>query len=353
MPVSTSLVRRLPKADLHSHIDGSLTPRELFAIARRHRRRITTSSGVVLQTPTELADHVRGGGYEALLENIVERFHPIVGLMQTEEVLRDVGVAYVRGLRRHNVIYAEGRFAPQYHTREGLSYPEAIAAFSEGLEEGSEKYGVTAKLIVAIGREASPKTGNNVCRAAVRDRRVVALDLGGPEQGNPPERFREAFQIATEAGLNKTVHAGEGAGSDSQNFSNIRTAIEVLGAQRVGHAIGIARRPDLVRLAIERKVDLEMNPISNLVLRKIRDIRELGINRLLHSGLVISVNSDDPGLWTGGSMDEVLTAVCRSYDFGLEELDKLITNSFSSSFASAKEKGALLDEYSRARTRLG
>jgi adenosine deaminase len=352
LPVPASLLRLLPKGDLHSHIDGSIPPKELFAIARRNRRSVLTLSGKELRTPEELVAHVVGSGYRGMLDDIVNRFHPIVGLMQTEQVLKDVGLAYVRELRKHNVVYAEGRFAPQYHTAEGLTHGQAIAAMAEGLDEGGEKYGVTANLIVAIGREADPGTGEAVAEAAARSRRAVALDLGGPERLNPPEKFSEAFRLASSEGLKRTVHAGEGAGSVSQNLRNIRTSIEVLGAQRVGHAIGISRQPALVRLAIEKGVALEMNPVSNLVLGNIRNMEQLGIDRLLLSGVKVTVNSDDPALWPGGAVENVLSKVCRSYGFGLRQLDSLVTNSFSCSFISEREKQALLNEYAEARRRL-
>lgn len=188
-------------------------------------------------------------------------------------------------------------------------------------------------------------------RAAGNSKKVVALDLGGPEAGNPPEKFSDAFRIAAREGLKCTVHAGEGAGSLAQNLSNIRTAVRVLGAQRVGHAIDLSKDSALVSMILERGVAIETNPISNLVLGKIHNLRELGIERLLRSGVKVTVNSDDPALWPNGSIDVVLLRVCDSYGFGLSELDLLISNSFACSFTSEREKEELLEDYSRARRR--
>jgi adenosine deaminase len=344
-----SLIRRLPKADLHSHIDGSIPASELYAIAERHGRGLTTPSGRKLRAPEDLMRHLRGNGYSSMLEEIVDRFYPIVGLMQTEEILRDVGSSYVGTLKAQNVSYAEGRFAPQYHTREGLTLRQAIESMADGLAEGAEKYGVNVNLIVAIGRETAPEKGIAIARAAIDSGKAVALDLGGPEENNPPEKFRKAFQAATAAHLKKTVHAGEGAGSKSQGLANIWTAVELLQADRVGHATDAWRDPALVDLLGERHVALEMNPVSNLILRKIRNVKDLGIDRLMRSGLGVTVNSDDPALWPGGSVNEALRKVCSAYGFGFEELDRLITNSFECSFTAATEKQRLLDEYSHAR----
>ncbi len=352
LPISAELIRGLPKSDLHSHIDGSVPARELFAIAKRHKRKILIRSGRELPTSDSLRRHVRGTGYQNLLEDILDRFFPIVGLMQTEEILREVGVAYAGELKKHNVAYAEGRFAPQYHTREGLTLGQAIASMAEGLREGSETYGVATNLIVAIGRETDSLHAEKLARAAVESRRAAAIDIGGPEKGNPPGKFSAAFRIATKGGLKKTVHAGEGAGSVRQNLSNIRAAMEDLGAQRIGHAIDIWRDPSLVELAKERSVTLEMNPVSNIVLKKIKDPRDLKIDLLMKSGLRVTVNSDDSALWPRGRIDDVLLKVCASYGFHMAELDRLLGDSFLGSFASPREKEALIDDYSRARSRL-
>ncbi|MDV3277785.1 MAG: adenosine deaminase [Nitrososphaerales archaeon] len=349
---SASVIRSLPKCDLHSHIDGSIPLGELFRIARRHRRTITTQSGTEIDSVSAFARHVKGPGYDSMLENIVERFYPITNLMQTPEILRDVGRSYVAGLKRDNIAYAEGRFAPQYHTKESLPLEEVIESMAEGLAEGCERYGVKVKLIVAIGRESKPEFGQKVAKVAAGSRSVVALDLGGPEAGNPPEKFRGAFKLAADGGLKVTVHAGEGAGSVEQNLKNIRTAISDIGAQRVGHAIDLAKDESLVSLAMERSVTIEMNPVSNMVLGKIRGPSDLAIDRLLKEGVCVTVNSDDPALWPRGCVSDVLISVCRAYRFGLDALDILVTNSIMGAFAGENEKAALLEEYHAVRKKL-
>lgn len=344
-------IRNLPKADLHSHIDGSVPVKELFSIARRHRRKVFSPDGAELDSVSAFMRHVVGDGYGSMLDNIVDRFFPITGLMQTEGTLRDVGAAYVEAMKKDGVAYAEGRFAPQYHTREGLSLKEVIASMAEGLEEGSERFGVRTALIVAVGREASPGLGVEVANAAAGSGLAVALDLCGPEAGNPPAKFREAFQTAARSGLKVTVHAGEGAGSAGQNLANIEDAVTQLRADRLGHAIPLAKSERLVELVRERSVAVEMNPVSNLVLGNIKDLAELSIDRLLAQGVSVSVNSDDPSLWPRGSLSEVYSRVCQAYGFGFEEMDRLMLNSFEGSFATAGDKAWLSQSYRAARSR--
>lgn len=342
----------LPKADLHSHIDGSVDAKTLLQIAKNHRRRMLTPDGAELVGVSAFMRYVEGGGYHSLLDNIVDRFYPITNLMQTEGTIRDVGISYVGAQKREGVAYTEGRFAPQYHTREGLSLKDAIVSMADGLAEGAERYGVKTALIVGIGRETSPEIGVDVAKAAANSKLVVALDLCGPEEGYPPPKFNEAFRTAVASGLKVTVHAGEGAGSVSQNLRNMRDAITRLHASRLGHAIPLARSEPLLKLVLQRSVAIEMNPISNLVLRKIRGLRELSIDKLLARGVRISVNSDDPAIWPGGHLPDVYSRVCEAYGFGFDVLDRLMDNSFDGAFATAGDKEWLRELYGEARRRI-
>ncbi len=321
-------------------------------IAKSHHRRLLTRDGTELDSVTAFMRHIRGDGYSSMLETVVDRFRPITELMQTEGTIRDVGVSYVRSQKVEGVAYSEGRFAPQYHTREGLSLKEVIRSMAEGLAEGAETYGVGTSLIVAIGRESSPSLGEEVARAAAADRSVVALDLGGPERGNPPGKFREAFRIAADSGLKATVHAGEGAGSRQKNLANIEAAVTRLGARRLGHAIDLVKDERLMALMRENAIAVESSPISNLTLRKIGDLRDLGVDRLLEEGISVSLNSDDPALWPEGGLSHVYSKVCRAYGFGLGTLDRLAENAIKGAFASDETKGTLLENYGRARRRM-
>jgi len=352
MGASLRAFRAIPKADLHSHIDGSVPARVLFQIARRHGLKIRARSGLELENVSSFMRFLSADGYGSMLDNIVDRFYPITGLMQSEEAIRDVGVAYVGGQKEDGVAYAEGRFAPQYHTREGLSLKEVISSMASGLREGAEKYGVKVGLIAGIGRESTARLGEEVARAASSSGLVAALDLCGPEAGHPPQRFKRAFEMAAASGLKVTVHAGEGAGSMAQNLANIEVAITQLKANRIGHAVNLASDSRLMSMVRDRSVAVEMNPISNVVLRNIRGFGDLRIDRLLSEGVNVSLNSDDPAIWPHGSLSEVYSSVCRSYDFGMKQIDSLVQNSFKGAFASDRDKAWLAELYQHARRRV-
>jgi adenosine deaminase len=232
-----------------------------------------------------------------------------------------------------------------------MSLKEAIRSMAEGLADGTERYGVQTKLIVAIGRESSPKIGEEIAGAAAASGSAVALDLGGTEAVNPPEKFSRAFALARDAGLKATIHAGEGAGSRRQNLANIRTAV-AMGAHRIGHAIDLSRDKGLASLVRAKSVAVEMNAISNLVLRKVSNLRDLGIDKLLDEGVLVSLNSDDPALWPDGGLSQVYSSVCEAYGFGKSELDDFAENAYRSAFIGAKEKQRLVQEYRSARSKL-
>ncbi len=313
-----------------------------------------TREGNVLTNANAFLGFVKGEGYHTLLGEIVDRFYPIIGLMQTDETIQEVGRTYVKELKKDGIIYAEGRFAPHYHTAEGMTHAEVIESMLEGLKAGCEETGIQANLIVAFGREVGIGVAEEVISQALRyeGRGVVGIDIGGKEEGNPPERFQNAFRLTFDSKLRRTAHAGEGAGSVDQSLRNIRNSISLLRADRIGHAVNLANDRELINLARERGVAVEMNPVSNLTLQHIHALRELGLDRLLSSGVTVTVNSDDPAIWPNGSLSENFVAVCTAYDFGLEEVDTLIINSLRAAFASREEREALVEEYQRARSRL-
>jgi adenosine deaminase len=341
-------IRKLPKADLHSHIDGSIPPAVLFKIAKRNHRKVMTPKGTELDSASAFLGFLEEGGYDSLLDHIVERFFPITGMMQTEEVLREVGTEYLLYQKSTGVTYCEGRFAPQYHTREGLTYEQVIRAMHEGLREGSETHGVDANLIVAFGRESDPGTAEQVARAAGSSRLAVAFDIGGPEIRNPATKFANAFRIAGGAGIKLVAHAGEGAGSVAENLRNIRYAVEELGVSRVGHAIDLAKDARLVEEVVAKSVTVETNPVSNMALKYATSSLDISIDRLLAAGVRATVNSDDPALWPDGDVSSALALVCSEYSFGMAELGRLVLGSFEGSFASPERKASYAEDYRRA-----
>jgi len=351
---SHSIIKRLPKADLHSHIDGSIPIKDLLGIAKKFKREIKTSDGHALKSAAAFSKFIRGEGYNYLLSNIAYRFSPITGLMQTEEIIREVGRIYVKKISEDGIIYAEGRIAPQYHTKEGLTVDKVIKSLLEGLRAGSEETGTRANLIVAIGREITDDVARKIVSIAIKyhQKGVVGIDLVGTEENNPPEKFLGSFSMTFGSGLKRTVHAGEGCKSIKDNIRNIGTSILFLRANGLGHAIHLPNDQKLMKLVKENGIRIESNPISNVVLGHVTNIRELKIDRLLAHGIKVTINSDDPAIWPRGTLTDNFVEVCKAFGFRLTEVDALIMNSFKSAFIPSNEIENLEEEYLTIRKRI-
>lgn len=336
-------IRKLPKTELHGHLDGYLEPDDILAIAQKNKRKVVTMDGKVLGSRAEIMEFWKGDGYQNVLLQVLNRFSPVTGLMQTKETIRDVAYTYVQKLAKENIIYAETRFAPQYHTKEGLSMEEVVGSALEGLAQGEKETGVTARLIICIGREVGEAESVKIAEAALEfaGRGVVALDLACNEHDFPPELHKKAYELTFNSKLKRTVHAGEACLDEKTNIKNIYTAINALRADGLGHAIPLVKDEKLMKLVKEKKIRVESNPISNLILGYISDIKELQLDKLLKAGILVSINSDDPAMWSKGTLSENLYEVAKAYGFGLKELKKLIGNGIESAFISEQEKGKL------------
>lgn len=340
-----SMICKLPKIDLHRHLDGDVKPEVISRLARK--------DGLTL--PAEDLDlyfkDLRNQGIGALLQ---KGFGLVTSLMQSRENLSTVAYECVRNLKEDNIIYAEIRFAPQYHTGESayyghssekskektLGYDEIIKAVSAGLRKGEKDFGVRTNLIVCVGREAEPQAGVAVAEAALNsmDCGVVGLDLACDEGSYPPDRHLEAYKTTFNSPLKRTVHAGEFGDQPSKNMS---TAISNLKADRLGHAIPLSKYEDLTTAVSDGKIGIEMCPESNIFTGFIKSRNELGIKRLLSKGVLVSVNTDDPAMF-GYTLSDTLYRLAEECGLGLDELKKLQLNAIESAFGLGADERAKL-----------
>ena len=333
-------VRSLPKIDLHRHLDGDVRGDTLLDLARR--------SGIPLpaESPAGLRSYFDGLRRQGIIPLFQKGFGLVTSLMQTEENLFLVAYEEVRNLAKEGIIYAEIRFAPQYHTGEAsyyghklgakkLTYTQIIRAVARGLKSGNDEFGLTTRLIVCIGRESEPATGIEVAQAAlacVADG-VAAIDLACDESSYPPERHKDAYHLTCGTPLYRTVHAGE---FGPQREKNIRTAIEELQANRLGHAIRLIRHADLIELVKERHIGIEMCPRSNRYCGFIHAYRELGIPQLLAQNVLVTVNSDDPAMF-GYDLNDVIAAL----KFDWQTVKRLQLNAIATAFLDRQTKAEL------------
>ncbi|VVB76924.1 Adenosine deaminase [uncultured archaeon] len=341
----------IPKALVHNHLDGSIPAEIVLKLAKERdvefsfpeKDRLGNPSprhGEAIDSPDKLRELWGGWG----TYDIVDQFSATTSLMQTRECIIAMTQEYVKSLQKQNILYVETRFAPQYCTQQGLSLDESVAAALEGLKRGSAETGVRTALIVCIGRESDVETGLEIAETALayQHKGVVALDLACWEVPYPPELHAKAFEATLGSDLKRTVHAGEMCSTQEENLRNIFTALRVLHADGIGHAIPLPARTygavhDLWKMFKEGNVRLESNPISNLTLGSISDARVLELNTLANNGILVTINDDDPKMWRNGELACNLYAVARMH--GTDFLKQVIANPVRAAFGlSEKEK---------------
>lgn len=325
---------RMPKVELHRHLEGSIRPSTLAEVCREHGVPLPTYDADVL---TDLL-RVRKPA-----ENLAEFLKPFglikYAFVDTEAISR-ITFEAVEDAALDNVRYMELRFSPEYMGfYHKLRITDVLDAVVKGVELATRKLKVDVKLIVSICRDRVPDemgpfwpSSIEVARTAVdyADRGVVGLDLSGIEPGFPPEMFQEPFRIARQAGLGITVHAGEAAGPE-----NVRSAIEQLGATRVGHGVRVIQDEQILQLVKKRGITLELCPTSNVLTRAISSLQEHPIRKFYKEGIPVTVNTDDPTL-CGVSLTEEYIELVDNFGFAVEDIGRLIDNARRAAFAKSE-----------------
>jgi adenosine deaminase len=298
----------MPKVLLHDHLDGGLRPTTMVDLADEIGYR-----GLPTVDPDDLAARLHAGAAQRDLHVYLAMFEHTVGVMQTADALQRVARECVEDLAADGVVYAEIRFAPELHTRHGLTMPGVVEAVLDGLEAGERATGTTARLIVDAIRSETHADDAVDAAIAHANRGVVAFDLAGAEDGHPASRHREAIGRARDAGLHVTIHAGEAYGLPS-----IADALDV-GAQRLGHGIRLiddvatdGTLGPVARRVTDAHVTLEVCPTSNVDTGAAPSIEEHPIERLRGAGVAVTVNTDNR-LMSDVTLTGELVTVARAF----------------------------------------
>jgi aminodeoxyfutalosine deaminase len=311
-----------PKIELHVHLEGTVRPATLLAIARRNDYPLPADTVEGLAAIYEFRDFA----------HFIEVWLMTTGALQRAVDFRQVVVDYAAEAARHGAVYIEGIFSPGL--RRGIDCDEMFGGYCDGAQEARELHGIEVRLTPDVPRGYTEDETETTARYAVRyrDRGVVGLGLGGLEAEYPPELYERPFAIARDGGLASVPHAGEAAGAES-----VRGALEALGADRIRHGIRAEEDPGLVRELAARRTVLDVCPLSNLRTRVVPSLEEHPLPRLVEAGVLCSISTDDPAMFD--------TDLRRDYEaacsFGLEPR----------SFYEAGLAGALCDDATKARLR--
>jgi adenosine deaminase len=331
--VTRELLARLPKTDLHVHLDGSLRPETMIELARAYGKPLPS------EDPEALRDFMHVQDARNLVDYL-ERFDITLSIMQTAESLERIAYEMAEDAARENVRYMEVRYSPVLHTREGLTLDEAVEAPLRGLLRAEKEFGIRTGLMICAIRHLSPETSLELAELAVKykGRGVVAFDLAGGEAANPAREHRAAFDLVAWHNLPITVHAGEAAGAES-----IAQAIHLCHARRIGHGTRLYEDADLMQYVNDFRIPLEINLTSNVQTRAVAHADEHPVRLYYDEGLMVTLNTDNR-LMSATTVTEEYWRAHEALGFDWDELCDIALMGFESAFLPFQEKVALLEE---------
>jgi adenine deaminase len=327
-----TLIKRLPKCELHIHIEGSLEPELMFALARRNGIRLPYASVEALHQAYNFRN----------LQDFLDLYYQGMSVLITEQDFYDLAWAYLERARADNVRHVEMFFDPQGHTSRGVAFETVVGGLHRAIVDAGRELGVQASLIMCFLRHLDEADAERTLESALAFRdRIVGVGLDSSEAGHPPGKFKRVFARARDAGFFLTAHAGEEGPP-----SYVWEALDVLGCARIDHGVRSVEDQALVgRLARER-VALTVCPLSNLRLRVVDDLVHHPLRRMLDKGLMVTVNSDDPAYF-GGYVNQNYLAASAALGLGRDEIAVIVRNGINASLMTKPGKEKALAEVDR------
>ena len=330
-PIDRELLRLLPKAELHCHLDGSLRPETMIELGRELGKPMPTADADSLREFMRVDDARH-------LEDYLERFAITLSVMQTESALERVAFELAEDAAADGVRYIEVRYAPVLNTREGLTLEQAVEAPLHGLARAERMHGVVGRVIVCALRHMPLSVSQELAELAVayRHHGVVGFDLAGGEVGNPARAHAPAFEYVRSHDLACTCHAGEG-----DDASSVREAIHVCGAHRIGHATHLIDDTSLTDYCNDRRIPLEICLTSNVQTRAARSYATHPFREYFKRGLNVVLNTDNR-LMSGTTLTDEYVHAAQSLDFTFDDLAEVALNGFESAFLPYTERVRLI-----------
>lgn len=322
-PARDALIARLPKAELHLHIEGSLEPEMLFALATRN--------GVAI--PFASAEEVRAAYDFSNLQDFLDIYYQGMGVLLSEQDFFDLTWAYLERAAADNVRHVEIFFDPQGHTQRGVAFETVLNGIEHALKQGEAQLGISYRLIMCFLRHLGEDDAiATLAEAIPHIGRIHGVGLDSSEVGHPPSKFARVFASARELGLHVTAHAGEEGPPEY-----VHEALDLLKVERIDHGNRALEDIALTRRLADEGMTLTVCPLSNLRLCVIDEIGASPVKRMLDEGLRVTINADDPAYF-GGYVNDNFRAVADALDLSEAEIVTLAENSFAGSFLSEADK---------------
>jgi adenine deaminase len=323
------MLQQMPKAELHLHIEGTLEPELIFALAQRNRVTLAYPSVEALRAAYAFTD----------LQSFLDIYYAGASVLQTEQDFYDMTWAYLQRAQQDQVRHTEIFFDPQTHTARGVPFGTVINGIHRALDDARAQSGISGALILCFLRHLSEADAFETLQQALPYRdKFIGVGLDSSEAGNPPEKFARVFARCRELGLHLVAHAGE-EGPPAYIWS----ALDVLHAERIDHGVRCLEDAELTRRLAQAQIALTVCPLSNVKLRVFGQMAEHNLRQLLDAGLCATVNSDDPAYF-GGYINDNFVAAFEALPLQRQHAQQLARNSFRAAFLDAATRQRYLEQ---------
>ena len=332
MKINASLLQKLPKVELHCHLDGSLRIPTILDLAKQDKVTLPTSSS------DKLSKLLVIGKTRGSLEDYIKRFDITLSVMQTPEALRRTAYELIEDVAKENVRYIEIRYSPILHTEKEMTIGESVEAVRRGLQRGQKDFGVKSGIIVCGIRNISAAASLKLADLTVRykNKGVVGFDLAGAEENFPAKDHQEAFYMILNNNINATIHAGEAYGP-----SSIHQAIHHCGAHRIGHGTRLKENKDLMNYVNDHRITLEVCLTSNWQTRSIRSLKYHPLKYYYDQGIRVTINTDNR-LMSGTTLTKEFLLAHKLFGFKLHDFREMIIMAMKSAFIPYAERKQMI-----------
>ena len=319
----TEYIKKIPKAELHLHIEGTFEPELMFEIAQRNK----------VEIPYQSVEEVKKAYQFSCLQDFLDIYYAGASVLLYEKDFYDLTMAYFAHCAEENVVHTEIMFDPQTHTKRGVSFETVINGIQKAREDAKEKYGISSLLIMSYLRHLSEEDAFETLEQSLPYKHLIkAVGLDSSEKGNPPSKFQKVFEVSIKEGYVPVAHAGEEGPAEY-----IWEALDLLKIARIDHGNNCLTDEVLVKRLVNDKIALTVCPLSNLELKVVDDLKDHPLKKMLNLGLKATVNSDDPAYF-GGYMNANFLRTAEALDLTKEDVKTLVKNSFEYSLLSDDEK---------------
>jgi len=323
------LIKKIPKAELHLHIEGSLEPELMFELSERNK----------IEIPFKSIDEIRAAYNFNNLQSFLDIYYQGSNVLIEQQDFFDLTWAYMLKCEKENIVHAEIFFDPQAHTNRGIEFGLVINGIYKALLKAKKELGISSKIIMCFLRHLDEEEAfKTLDQALTYKNKIIGVGLDSSEEGNPPSKFERVFKQAMKEGFLTVAHAGEEGPAEY-----IWEALDLLKVKRIDHGVQCLKDKKLVQKLREEQIPLTVCPLSNVKLCVFEKLENHNLKKLLDKGLMVTVNSDDPAYFEG-YINKNLIECQKVLNLSAEDVKKLVVNSFKSSFLDIDEKKKWIDQ---------